>query len=72
MIRNQGDSPNSHAREFKKAKKQHCSASFSSKVPRLAPAFACQGLASEVIPSSIENPGPGSYAPTNLEIASRH
>lgn len=47
------------------------SATFRSKVPRLAPAFALQGLASEMTPSSIENPGPGFYAPTNLDIATR-
>lgn len=57
--------------EDKQQRKLMSSASFRSKVPRLAPAFALQGLASEVTPSSIENPGPGYYAPNNLDIATR-
>ncbi|TNV87525.1 hypothetical protein FGO68_gene10950 [Halteria grandinella] len=46
-----------------KVQKTHRSSSFISKVPRLAPAMALSAFAPELIPSSIHNPGPGSYEP---------
>ena len=43
------------------------SATFRSKVPRLAPAMGMIGLAPELIPSHLENPGPGHYYQINSE-----
>ena len=43
------------------------SASFRSKVPRLAPAMALIGLAAECLPSNLSNPGPGAYCDQSLQ-----